>query len=296
MTDFKDGVYQITNDEYHSNAAISRSNLVHFNKNPYHYWYNKLSGETVHKETKDMAMGSLVHTMVLEPHLFDEQYCFFPTLEQKPPEVRLKDVGREQFEQIKQARKEIDERNHLLLNDFNNCVLNKAVVKFEDYGIAKSMQDAVYKEEVAKWLIQDSRIENSIFFTHQSTGLQCKVRPDIWRDNIIGDLKTSKDVSPRAFQRSAMDYYYYLQAGMMKPALASIGIELEKFIIVAVEKEKPYHVGIYMLDDEAIEFGVQQFNRLIEGVASCMEKNEWPGYPVQYLSVPVWANKQEVVE
>ena len=79
----------------------------------------------------------------------------------------------------------------------------------------------------------------------------------------------------------------------MKPALASIGIELEKFIIIAVEKSKPYHVGIYMLDEEAINFGVQQFNKLIEGVASCMEKNEWPGYPVQYLSVPAWANKQE---
>jgi hypothetical protein len=269
MTDYADGIHVISNEEYHGNSAISRSNLVHFNKNPYHYWYNKLSGEAEHKETEAMLMGELIHTLVLEPYEFDNRFAVSIDCDRRTK------AGKSSYEQ------------------FIIFAQGKMIIKKEQYWLAHAVAESVHKKEEAKWLIQDSRIENSIFFTHQSTGLQCKVRPDIWRDNIIGDLKTTKDASPRGFQRSAMDYYYFLQAGMMKPALASIGIELKEFIIVAVEKEAPYHVGIFPMLNDDIDWGVRQFNRLIEGVARCTEKNEWPGYEPCYLTVPEYAKKQQ---
>ena len=57
---------------------------------------------------------------------------------------------------------------------------------------------------------------------------------------------------------------------------------------MAVEKESPYAIGIYKLDDEALEFGANEFDTLMIELNKYIQKNEFPDYGIQTLSIPAW--------
>jgi exodeoxyribonuclease VIII len=272
---YDDGVFEITNDEYHSSAGLSRSALMKFRKSPYHYWYQYLSGEASHVEpTPALVFGELVHTLALEPHEADNRFVMAPSVDRRTKQGKL----------VWQA--------------FMGSVESQGlqIVKEEDLVLAKKMAGRVRDNTLVDSMLEDASVEFSIYFTHATTGIQCKVRPDIWNGGIVADLKTTADASYRAFQSSAYKYGYFLQAGMMQEALYSIGIDLEKFIFIPVEKEEPHAVGLYILDDEAISYGVKLFDDLMERVARCQEKNNWESYGIQNLCVPGYAKFDELLE
>jgi hypothetical protein len=61
------------------------------------------------------------------------------------------------------------------------------------------------------------------------------------------------------------------------------------FVVLAIEKKEPYAPSVFMMNEEALQFGIDQFNAYKKKLAQCLEKNEWPGYPVQELSMPKYA-------
>lgn len=269
---FENGVVDIPNDLYHSSHGISRSALMKFKKSPYHYWYEYLSGEAVRGEpTPALIMGEAVHTLVMEPHLYHERFLVQPKID------RRTNAGKAEYEQ------------------FMLQAVGKQVLTADNLAQATAMAASVHSNSTAHGLFQDSLIERSIYFTH-STGIQCKARPDAWNDTLVVDLKTTMDAGMRGFQQSAYKFGYYLQAGLIAEALASIGIVMEKFVFVAVEKEPPYAIGIYVLDDDGIAFGIAQFDQLMQNLAQCEYAGTWPDYGIQVLNVPKYAAYDSLLE
>lgn len=285
------GVFDYTNEQYHSGEGLSRTQLWTFKQLPYKFWHQYLSGEYERaKETKAFFLGSLVHTMVLEPHLIHTEYALKPLLEKLPPEVRLKDVGKERFEKVKLARKEIQDRNKVLLDEFEKDSGTKAIVHEDDFLLANAMYKAVMNNKTATDLLEGAKVEKSIYWKHEPTGLICKTRPDIWNGRIVADLKTCNDAGYRGFQLAAYKDGYFLQAAMMYEGLKSIGEPFHNFVFVCVEKTAPHSVALYMLDDDALQFGLDMFHSLMERIAVCFEKNHWPDYGIQKLCVPRYAS------
>lgn len=240
-----------------------------------------------------MKLGTLVHTLVLEPEKFSDEYIVKPGLVTLPKVGLLKDLGREEFDEQKAARSQIEENNKSIMDDFNFYSKGREVITSEVLEEAKQMFLSVTGNELAHSLIADSKVEQSIYFTHEPTGLQCKVRPDSWLNSIVTDLKTSADASYRAFQSSAYKMGYYLQAGMIHQALKSIGIDMEKFVFVCVESKEPYLTATYILDDEALEYGINQFNTIMEQFAIHLEQDRWPAYELRELSLPNYARYED---
>lgn len=290
---FADGIHSISNDEYHSANGISRSTLMLLDKSPYHFWYKVYSGEYEQKPaTPAMVLGSAFHTMLLEPALFEKEYAVKPKLEKLPPEVRKKDVGAELYEQYKSAVSEIRERNRIALEDFESQSQSKIVLSEDECAKLFNMVSLTKKHNIVDTLLEGSQFEQSIFWTDRETGIQFKARPDIWSPKVIVDLKTTNDSAPYKLQRAALDHGYYLQAGMMYEACKAIEMPFEMFVILAVEKEAPYVPAAFMLDDEALQFGIDQFTRYKRQLAECINADSWPGYSIQELSVPQFAVKQ----
>jgi hypothetical protein len=284
------GVFDYTNEQYHASEGISRSKLWTFKQLPHKFWHQYMSGEYERpKESKAFYMGSLVHTLVLEPHLFDTEYCLKPQLEKMPPEVRKKDVGAEMFEQVKAARAAIAVRNTAIAEEFQANLTAKSLVSEDDLAIANAMRNAVMANNTAVDLLTGAKIEKSIYWKHEATGLICKTRPDIWNGRIVADLKTCNDAGYRGFQLAAYKDGYFLQAAMMYEGLKSIGEPFHNFVYVCVEKTLPYSVALYMLDDDALQFGIDMFHSLMDRIAQCYEKNVWPDYGIQKLTVPRYA-------
>lgn len=294
---YNNGIQQLTNEEYHASAGLSRSALMRFKRTPAHYWYEYESGEYVKPEpTPAMALGDVVHTLVLEPHLYAERYAIQPVPFALPKVGLLRDVGRDIFETQKAARAAVESQNEVLGHAFLVSSAGKMVISADVAAKAVSMAGAIQSNPVAFDLLQDCVMESSIYFEHKDTGIQCKVRPDAWIGSMVIDLKTSLDASFRGFQSSAFKFGYFLQAGMIYEAMRSIGKRLEKFVFLTVEKDAPYATGIYVLDEEALEFGVNQFEDIMARFKICQDSNNWPSYGIQTLTVPNYANYETILE
>lgn len=263
---YKDGVYNISNELYHSSTAISRSKLMLLDKSPYHFWFEHLSGLAKPKETTpSMIIGQLFHTLLLEPELFKDDYIVMPEVDRRTKE------GKSIWQMFQETAQE------------------KTILTVSQYEKTLSMVSMVKEHEIVSTLMSESIFEQSIFWTDKETGIQFKARPDIWSSTMIVDLKTSKDSEEYSFTRSALKYGYYLQAGMMYEACQSIGKKFDMFVHLVVEKEEPYAPSVYIMNDESLQFGIDQFQLYKKRLKKCLDSNKWEAYLVKELKIPVYA-------
>ena len=205
--DFAPGAYDICINEYHSSSGISRSMLMDFHELPMKYWYKHLSGQYIKEEKEAWNIGSMVHTLALEPHTFNDSFLVITGLS------RATKIGKDEYADALERAE------------------GRIIVKQKDYEEAKRMADAVRENATCTSIISDAIIEQSIYWEDPDTGILCKVRPDIRKAGVIADLKTTADAGYFAFQRSAYKYGYYLQAGMIYEGLRQTGIaDMQAFV------------------------------------------------------------------
>jgi exodeoxyribonuclease VIII len=266
---YDDGVHDISNEQYHAASGVSRSKLMLLDKSPYHFWYEVYSGQAAYREaTPAMNVGSAFHTLLLEPAKFNDEFIISPKIDRRTTQ------GKIDYEAFLK-----DSQGKIVLSD-------------DQFEKVRDMVSQVSGHEIVTTLLDEAVFEQSIFWTDIETGIQFKARPDIWSSKMIVDLKTTQDAALFKLQRSALEYGYYLQAGMAFEACKAIGKPFDMFVILAVEKEMPHVPAVYMMDDDALQFGIDQFQRYKLQLAECLSKDTWPGYPVQELAVPAYAVKQ----
>lgn len=270
MPSMEMGIHTISNEVYHSSMGVSRSALWKLRKSPYHYWYEYLNPLFQKPNpTPSMIMGELVHCLALEPDEFCNRYAVAPELNKRTKEGKEKWI------------------------EFESANAHKTIVTNDVYLNAEIMSKNLKENDMFASLVDGADIEKSIYFIHQKTAITCKVRPDIWTGSLVTDLKTTADASYRGFQSSAYKYGYFLQAGMIHEALNSLGQRLEKFAFACVENKEPFATALYVLDEEAIDYGVQLFDKLMAKLNDCLLSGEWPCYEMQTLCVPNYANYED---
>lgn len=265
------GVFDYTNEQYHASEGLSRSNLWTFKSLPFKFWYEKLSGQFEQPADKEaFILGDLIHALCLEPDTFYDRYMVMPNIDKRTKS------GKELYASVMLEAG------------------NKTLVKPETMQLAHDMNYALMGNTTVCDLLRGAKMEKSIYWKHEPTGLICKARPDVWQGRIVSDLKTTQDAGYRSFQLSAYKYGYFLQAAMIYEALKSIGEPFHNFVNICVEKTKPHPVGLYMMDDEAVQFGIDMYHSLMERIYECFEKNIWPDYGIQKLMIPNYARLEAV--
>jgi exodeoxyribonuclease VIII len=263
------GVFDYTNEQYHASEGLSRSSLWTFKQLPYKFWYEKLSGQYEPPGDKEaFVLGDVVHAMVLEPSTFNDRYMVMPNIDKRTKS------GKELYAEVMIE------------------AAGKTLVKPETMQLAQDMANALMSNNTVCDLLRDAKMEKSIYWKHEPTGLICKARPDIWQGRIVSDLKTTIDAGFRGFQMSAYKYGYFLQCAMIYEALKSIGEPFHNYVNICVEKTKPHALGLYMVDDAALQFGIDQYHYLMESIYKCYETNVWPDYGIQKLTIPTYATME----
>jgi exodeoxyribonuclease VIII len=263
----------LSNEDYHSRKEfISRSALMDFDKSPYTYWAKHLNPDRPKKDaTSSMILGSAFHTLALEPKLFDDQYIM------KPAPMLLKDVGREAYNIYKNAVEYIE-----------TC--GKIVLSTDEYNNLGFMLLKLQANKDAMHLIRDAHIENSFFWKDEHSGLLLKARPDILHDNMIVDLKTTSNASPRHFQREMVDYGYHIQFAMIRDAVEIIeGRRINNCINIVIETKYPYNMAIYIIDEFALDEGQLKYKQLCLDLKNAIEENDFKDYGIQTIGLPKWA-------
>jgi exodeoxyribonuclease VIII len=250
-------------EHYHGVHALSSSSLKRLAQSPAHlisYWQNPP------EQTADMRFGSAVHA-----------------LKHGDQKVLVCDVSTRNTK----AYKEMAQANPgaiILLTDEHQNALRVA--------------DALEKHPRVRECYSNGRAEVSAFWTCPETGVKCKARADYLRDDgLVVDLKTAKDASFSAFQRSIMDFKYHWQSAHYLGGFSLLlGKQLENFAHIVVEKEEPYGIVVYVLDDGSLAKAREDVRKLKERYAECLHTGEYPGYTdqIQNISLPSWGFGTEV--
>ena len=260
------------NADYHRHSAVSKSHLDQIAKSPLHYWARYLDPNRVTPEpTAAMAIGSAVHTHVLELDQWDARYVTAPE-----GINRRTNAGKAEWEAFEVA-------------STGRTVLAKA-----DAELVMRMGHSVFAHPAAAMLLaMPGKAETTHMWTDQATGLRCKCRPDWLTDDgsLIVDLKTTEDASPMGFRKSIANWRYHVQASWYLDGLEqATGKRPDQFIFICVEKKPPFACAVYAADAEMIQIGAEAAARDLDVLATCRAAGAWPGYSdqVEMISLPPW--------
>lgn len=255
----------LSNADYHAHPAISKSGLDKIAKSPAHY---KAAREAEHEGSDALVFGSAFHDYILLPATFQTAYTVLP------PDFngRTKE-GKAMLESIHQS--------------------GQTVLKAEWLTAIEGMAAAIAAHPKASALLQGGRAEQSIFWTDEDSGIDCRCRPDyLHPGGIIVDLKSTTDASPEEFARSVAKYRYHVQDAFYSEGYyQATGQWPRGFVFIAVEKTAPYAVACYSLDDDAKAYGHELFRRDLETLLEAEKSQEWTAYSqeIETLSLPAWA-------
>lgn len=251
----KQGAYpDIPFKDYLALDAVSNSYLGRFDQCP-------AKAKVEQPDTPAMALGRAVHTLVLEGReAFDSRYAVAPEIN------RRTNAGKEEWAAFLQAAE--DE--------------GKEVITPEDETKAMDMRKAVFSHPFAKKLLAEGVSEQTIVWEDRKTGLLCKGRPDRVpgeKTATLIDLKTTADASEDKYLRSVINFGYARAAAFYIDGYgAASGVYVDSMVHIVVEKEEPYRVEVYALDDELVAWGREEYRRLLADVKRCKESGEFPNY------------------
>jgi exodeoxyribonuclease VIII len=258
----------ITNAEYHGRKThLSSTNVRTHKKNRKQFKYS-LTHELV-KQTKAMADGTAVHAFFLERDKFNSDFVI------KPADMRLNTKAGKEWAQEHQSKIIID-------SELGNNL----------YEMEKSFIDSPAK------LIYNKSGQSELSYFWDDLGLvKGKCRPDWISDdgNIVVDIKTTTDASPKGFQKSIANWGYHLQLGWYLRGLQKLGLPAKEFIFIAIEKTPPFSVGVYRANKDMITYANDEINNLVYDIDESLKSDDFPDYTpeIMDLGLPNWMNPKE---
>lgn len=216
-----------------------------------------------------MAFGSAVHTAILEPHLFNEQYAISEKFDKR---TKAGKDGAAAFEAANIGKLILDQDEFFKISKIKeNCLAIPAV---------KSALESFEKEKSVTW---------------ESSGMTFKARLDLVniKDGVTIDLKTTRDASERGFLRQLLDLRYDIQLlHYMKATNSSAAYA------IAVETET-CEVALYDLTEITLsEFTKKRYENALKTAINVLEMKECPPKfksEIITLNLPKWAIEMETV-
>lgn len=278
----------MTNEEYHADrSAISSSALkLLVEKTPAHFKAAWMSGLVVDEEKDCFRYGSLAHCALLEPDRFKSQFVLEPKFEGFTKDGRLSTQSGE----ARRLKKEW----------YESLSPGSLVVTPDDHRrIMGSIASIIAHDKASKVLI-GAKTEVSGYFRHPTTGIKCRLRPDILHldKKVVIDFKTTRDASKKFFSSEIARRMYHLSMAFYGEGIKAIeGWEPEIYAFLAVEKDDPYACALYTLDRASIETAKAWVTNGMEILQRCLVSGLFPGIQsglAEEISIPNWEHTREL--
>ena len=204
------------------------------------------------KQTPAMAFGTAVHAAILEPHRQDVFVVRPDDLDR-----RTKD-GKARYAELEAT--------------------GMAIITQAEADAVQRIRDNVLAIPFLRHSIEIGQKEVPAFW--QARGTDCKAKADLVCGDIIIDIKTTDDASPRAFLNAVYKWSYALQAVHYLD-----GFDGADFIFVAVEKEPPHNVGLYRLTPDMLQIGERMMDVAAARYRHGIETGQWPGFTTEIIEI-----------
>jgi exodeoxyribonuclease VIII len=229
---------------------LSFSSLSQFDISPVHY----IKYITKKREaTPQMMLGSLVHSMLLEPDLLDDEYVIAPKFDMR----KASDKGKkEEFEKANEGKNVVDQETWDTATAIADSVM--------EYGLANRILGMLNTREV-HFKFEHSGLPINGYIDGIGTNAE-KQTPFIF------ELKTSITASPSEVIKDFFNKKYYIQAAIYREALRRMGIsESSPLVYIVVENKAPHVVSTFLAEESYMRYGEKEFNRLVNEFKSWMD-------------------------
>lgn len=285
------GVYdKVPADAYHKWDAVSKSKLWRLRQSPAHVLHAQ-------DQTDAMAFGCAFETLLLEPERFAVEYVVCGQCEAKTGKGG-----------------QCSRNGTLQVGGVWYCSQHATgpadPINAISPGEAKTLSDMVRSVKAhavaGDLLAQVKKIQPSLVWQDDKTGLMCKGRLDIWTEyerlSSHVDIKVTADAEPRRFANQATDLGYFAQQAHYRDGcrILSGREDYRRVLIIAVESSPDYgdvhRVEVFEYDESALEAGLKERDSLMRRYAECVASGEWPGREqrIRPLLLPQW--KQSDIE
>lgn len=275
------GLYKgVPNEDYHASPGISSSgiSLIVEPNCPKVYWDRYLSGDFPPKKAEHFLLGSALHTLTLEPETFHDRFHVFKKIN------RTTTAGKESYAE------------QLMISG------GKKILDEQEYNHINEMAKSVKEHALFKKLKRKGFVEDSLMWRDRDTGALLRSRPDFYTyvegyGFLILDVKTTNDISPRAFSYSLEEWGYHRQGAMACDGLTEVtGDKYDTVVLFVVSKQRPYLSRSYLIGDISIQEGRAQYKRGAEVYQRCLDSGIWPGYDeiLTDINLPARAFRSEM--
>jgi hypothetical protein len=255
--------YDMPAEQYHAINALGSGDVQRILRSPAHYQ----AGPGASTDARDL--GTAIHTAVLEPHLIDATVAVSPKFDRRTTAGKAAAAA------------------------FDAEHAGRLILEQADFDTVLRVRDAVHAHAGARTLLAQGAREVTLQWADPDTGCPAKARLDWLRpDGGCVDLKSTRDASPAAFRRAIANYGYHVQAAHYDHGSQHVlGAPFPYWIWIAVEKEPPYGVGVYVLDRNDIDRTQPRVRAAYERWAQCNESGVWPAYSslIEPITLPEWA-------
>jgi len=282
---FRPGIYdgrdlpKLTSEQYHSSSRISRGDLVMLTlpKTALDFIYDRQ-----HQEPPSAAMvrGSALHTAILEPDLFDEEYVLMPMdakRTKKGDKERIDDFIAQATADGKQVVGWDYRKKQLALTEVTAVVEVSKRVR-ENPEAMRVLQGPGLTEVSVAWeadgVDKRCRVDRTYYTKHGPVGVDLKSaggEDGAWAPNF------AREMTKRNLQMQAGHY--------LEGLTVATGEEHKGWLFVVYECKPPFKLYMPPLHPEDIEQGRRQYKRAAELFKRCREADEWPGYVNDYEPV-----------
>ena len=209
------------------NNAMSSSNIKLLNKSP--KFYHRVTTYGQESNSPALQIGTFIHTMVLEPHLFDDRF-------------HIVDVQ----SRVAKAYKEAKAKS------------NKIVLTANEHDENMRIVDAALCNEYVLTMIGGCEFE--VPAIQMLEGFAFRAKADIYdsKFHFVADLKTTQDI--RDFKWSAIKYGYDIQAFIYTQLF---NIPTDNFKFIAIDKGS-LDIGVFDVTDSFINKGYKKVKEALK--------------------------------
>lgn len=205
--------------------------------------------------SKAMDFGKAAHALLLGDEVFDDKFAIRPD---KWKDWRSGDAQKWRDEKVAEG---------------------KTVITAEDFERIKLIHADAAKYPLVEMGILNGKIERSMFWKDEETGIWLRARPDALSrvDGVFADLKTAGKFDEDFLERQIFDAGYYLQAAITRMVCRGLKRPFETFTLVYVLNDDVPDTAHVEIDEFDIDRGERVVRWCLRTIRRCLDTGEWPG-------------------